>query len=87
MGGQCVLNEESIVQLCPKKEEEMTRSEGIVQYPNGNRYDGELANGFREGRETMKYADGSVYTGQWKQDEKHGFGYMSYCDSVSYEGN
>jgi hypothetical protein len=41
---------------------------GVLEYPDGSRYEGFFNQGARSGRGTMKYSDGSLYVGEWKDD-------------------
>ncbi|GMF46510.1 unnamed protein product [Phytophthora fragariaefolia] len=49
------------------------------------RYEGQFAEGKREGKGHMHYADGSVYVGDWKADVKCGQGIMTWMTSRGVE--
>lgn len=48
---------------------------------NGEHYDGDLVNGVRHGRGTMRYANGNVYSGQWKNGLKCGMGQFYFAST------
>jgi hypothetical protein len=51
----------------------------IANYENGDVYDGDFANGIREGSGTYRYGKNKdVYTGDWINNLKHGIGKMTY---------
>jgi hypothetical protein len=51
----------------------------VASYPNGDVYDGDFADGIREGRGTYRYGkNGDVYQGEWFENLKHGIGKMIY---------
>ena len=43
-------------------------------YPNGNKYEGELQDGLRDGLGTMTYTNGDIYEGKWHNNMKNGYG-------------
>ena len=59
---------------------------GLLQFPDGSRYDGELKNGKRHGYGTYKFADGGMYVGFSANNVFHGKGKMTWCDGGWYEG-
>ena len=55
---------------------------GVFQYSNGNRYEGEFANGIMNGNGKFEWKDGSkfdgaVYDGEWKNGKRNGMGMSS----------
>lgn len=42
----------------------------------GNIYEGEWANGMKNGFGKQRYEDGTEYEGQWKDGKEHGYGKM-----------
>jgi hypothetical protein len=54
--------------------------------PNGDVYEGDLVNGLRHGKGTMRYAKGGSYEGDWKKNQKHGRGKETFADGAFYEG-
>jgi len=56
----------------PFENQELTYK--IETYKNGNRYEGYIKNGLREGKGTMFYNNGSKYEGDWKNGIRDGKG-------------
>ena len=52
----------------------------------GNRYEGETADGKRHGKGKMDYANGDSYTGIWVNDQRTGHGVHTSLDGSRYEG-
>jgi hypothetical protein len=50
----------------------------MIQYKNGNRFEGTFVNGIREGKGKMFYPDGSFYEGDFQNDKKEGHGVMDW---------
>ena len=44
----------------------------IINYSNGDKYEGELKGKKKHGYGIFTWADGSTFTGDWKDDKKHG---------------
>ena len=59
---------------------------GIMNYNNGDEYDGEWLNDMKNGKGVMKYKNGAKYDGEWKNDLKEGYGIMINEKGVKYEG-
>jgi hypothetical protein len=49
-----------------------TQTPGESKFANGNRYEGEWANGVISGTGTLHIANGDKYTGEWKDGKMHG---------------
>lgn len=58
----------------------------VLNYTNGDKYEGELINGQREGYGVYYYHNGDKYEGIWLQNKKHGMGSMYYKDGNMYVG-
>ncbi|MCR5205963.1 MAG: transposase [Lachnospiraceae bacterium] len=56
------------------------------KYSNGDRYEGELMDGKRNGTGTYTNYSGETYVGQWKNNLKHGHGILKLSDGTIYEG-
>lgn len=53
----------------------------ILNYENGDRYEGDVENGLRDGFGVYFYSNGkSSYSGQWLKDEKDGWGLAEDLD-------
>ena len=62
------------------------RNKATLVYPGDGVYEGEYADGLKDGRGKFFYVSGSVYEGHWRADQKHGAGREVYPDGASYEG-
>jgi hypothetical protein len=49
-------------------------------------YEGEMKEGKRNGKGTLKKADGSVYDGYWENDVKKGQGSFTWANGLKFEG-
>lgn len=67
---------------------DIPNGKGIATYSNGDKYEGEFANGFREGFGTYYWADGEKFEGQFKNNKRNGFGkYFDAQGSLIEQGN
>jgi hypothetical protein len=57
-----------------------------LTYNNEDRFEGEVANGIREGFGTYYYHVGDKYIGYWHNNKKHGTGTLFYKDGNLYVG-
>merc|ERR1712167_461969 len=62
-------------------------SNGHMEYPNGDEYEGGWSNDMRNGEGTQRYANGETYIGGWKDGRKFGHGKEIYPDGSEYEGS
>lgn len=51
------------------------------------KYRGELVNGVRQGKGTLRYENGDTYTGEFRDGVKHGKGVYHFHDGATYVGN
>ena len=59
----------------------------INTYSNGDVYNGQWKNGFRDGKGIMNYSNSDdVYEGEWKNNNIDGKGIMNYSDGGVYDG-
>ena len=56
-------------------------------YEDGNKYEGELINGKRNGFGTYYFSSGSKYVGEWKNNLFEGQGKMYYFNGNVYSGS
>ncbi|MEH2070917.1 MAG: hypothetical protein V7K47_22620 [Nostoc sp.] len=64
---------------------------GILEFPNGNRYDGEFKNGKRTGCGRYSYLQKDspyeYYIGQYVKDQPNGVGRLRWKNGNEYRGN
>ena len=53
---------------------------GIITFPDGNKYEGELNAGVIHGQGTFTWSDGNKYIGEWKDRKRHGQGTYIYSN-------
>ena len=58
-----------------------------MRYNNGDIYEGDWKNNWRNGKGKMTYEDGEIYEGAWKDDLMDGKGKMTYKNGDIYEGD
>jgi tRNA A-37 threonylcarbamoyl transferase component Bud32 len=58
----------------------------VLNYTNGDKYEGEVLNGQRDGYGIYYYQNGDKYEGIWSKNKKHGMGSMCYKDGNMYIG-
>jgi hypothetical protein len=59
---------------------------GVLNYDNGEQYEGFFKDGMRNGPGIIMYEDGSTFTGYWENDEKNGIGMYSGIEGTYYFG-
>jgi len=57
-----------------------------ITYNNGDRFEGEMLNGIREGYGSYFYHVGDKYVGYWHNNKKHGTGALIYKEGNLYVG-
>lgn len=63
------------------------KSENIaLSYTNGDKFEGEIKNGIREGYGTYYYHNGDKYEGMWLKGKKHGMGTLYYKEGNLFVG-
>jgi hypothetical protein len=61
-------------------------NQAILDYSNGEKYNGEVLDGTRNGFGTYYYQNGERYEGNWVKNAKHGRGTFFYKNGAVYEG-
>jgi hypothetical protein len=61
-------------------------NQAILDYSNGEKYNGEVLEGTRNGFGTYFYQNGERYEGNWIKNAKHGRGTFFYKNGAVYEG-
>ena len=59
---------------------------GVYIYTNGFKYEGQFANGLREGRGKLITPDGETYDGMWAKDAFNGQGTYIWASGAKYTG-
>ncbi len=59
----------------------------VIDYPNGDHYEGQMENRELGPRGTYTFANGSVYTGEFEHNVMQGHGVFVYANGDRYEGN
>jgi hypothetical protein len=58
---------------------------GIMEYPDGKKYQGMFESGKREGFGVLA-SDSETFEGNWKEDQRNGWGFLLDADSNRHEG-
>ncbi len=61
-------------------------TKGILIYPNGASYDGDLREGRYDGYGKLNYANGDQYMGDWLKGKKWGSGIFKFANGIVCEG-
>lgn len=67
-------------------EEYIREGKGIMQYTNGDIYEGKWDYDYKDGQGIMTYANGDVYEGYWYEDMLDGDGIIKYANGDVYTG-
>ena len=59
---------------------------GVMEYPNGNKYEGEWKDDKQNGKGVYSNANGGKYDGEWKDGSYNGKGIYSYANGDKYDG-
>lgn len=60
---------------------------GVLVFSNGNRYQGDWVDWYRQGQGELRYANGDVYTGSFRKSKFNGKGVMQFVNGDKYEGD
>ncbi|MCZ8343164.1 MAG: hypothetical protein O9301_09045 [Leptospira sp.] len=58
----------------------------VIEYPNGDQYEGHFYNDLKEGIGIYRYANGDRYEGFYRNDLRHGEGIYFYQNGDRFEG-
>ncbi|MDD2741824.1 MAG: caspase family protein [Rhodocyclaceae bacterium] len=61
--------------------------EGVIEWKNGDRYDGEMRGGNKHGKGIFTWANGQRYEGEWADDVINGVGTLYYANGDRYVGS
>ena len=64
----------------------MTGDPVVIAWTNGERYEGAMLSGKKQGRGVFIWPNGQRYEGEWADDLINGFGLLSYANGDRYEG-
>jgi hypothetical protein len=60
--------------------------QGVSNYPDGSKYEGQFKDGKTHGHGILTESDSSKYEGEWKNGIYHGQGILEFSDGKKYEG-
>jgi hypothetical protein len=83
--GEFIYNKTSHIYTGQWKLNEAT-GRGMLQFQNGDEYDGDVMNGKVQGIGRYQWADSAVYMGAFENGLRHGEGRIDFPDSESYSG-
>lgn len=64
----------------------LVNGSGVVQWKNGDRYEGMVVDGDLSGQGTYYYNNGDKYEGGWQQGKKTGLGRYTFADGSYWQG-
>jgi hypothetical protein len=65
----------------------MKEGTGVLQYVNGEKYEGQWKANFAHGQGTLTYADNDKYVGNWREGKKNGMGELYYVNGDKFRGD
>lgn len=60
--------------------------EGVIEWANGDRYEGAMVGGKKHGKGIFTWSNGQRYDGEWTDDLINGKGVMQFTNGDRYEG-
>ena len=60
--------------------------EGVIEWANGDRYEGTMTSGRKHGKGIFTWSNGQRYEGEWADDLINGKGVLHYTNGDRYEG-
>jgi hypothetical protein len=60
--------------------------EGVLEYRSGDKYEGQVLHGLREGKGKMHYTSGALFDGQWSKDMREEHGRLAWPSGDWVEG-
>jgi hypothetical protein len=84
-----MIEKDQIVEIDGDWNEDETLFTGTceINYPNGERFKGEVESNIREGYGSYYYNNQDIYEGDWVLGRKQGKGKMTYANGTFYEGS
>ena len=61
--------------------------EGVIEWVNGDRYEGTMLAGRKHGKGVFTWQDGQRYEGEWADDMINGVGHLYYTNGDHYDGS
>jgi hypothetical protein len=61
--------------------------DGLIEWANGDRYEGSMLSGRKHGKGVFTWQDGQRYDGEWTDDMINGVGSLYYTNGDRYEGS
>lgn len=61
--------------------------DGLIEWANGDRYEGSMLAGRKHGKGVFTWQDGQRYDGEWSDDMINGVGSLYYTNGDRYEGS
>ena len=82
-----IIFKESTLPACQGNDyEQWNNCYGMIRFPDGNKYIGEVYNGNAHGQGIYVYTNGEEYIGSFKDGKRHGRGTYTYANEDKYVG-
>ena len=83
---KCIFCNEDILQMHLEEHVKNKCIFGIINYPNGDKYIGEIHNNLKDGYGKLYCSNGDKYEGEFKNDLKVGYGIYYFSNGTKIEG-